>query len=79
MDTRSTANHLRENLINLGSYMSTVNSYIENFNQYVKVNVNVLKPRGDLTDDIMVNLFKAYKVASHDYFLYINKYNEWLV
>ena len=52
---------------------------IENFNQYVKVNVNVLKPRGELTDDIMVNLFKAYKVASHNYFLYINKYNERLV
>ena len=44
--------------------MPTVNSDIENFNQYVKVNVDGLKARGDQTDDLMINLFKAYQVAS---------------
>ena len=69
MDTRSTANHLRENLINLGSYMSTVNSYIENFNQYVKVNVDGIKARGERIDDLINNLFKAYQVASYGEFV----------
>ena len=44
--------------------MSTVNSNIENFNQYLKFNTDKLKARGDLTDDLMINLFKAYQVAS---------------
>ena len=64
IDTRATATHLRENLTNLDSYMSTVSSNIEKFNQYVKVNVEGLKARGERTDDLMINLFKAYLVAS---------------
>ena len=40
IETRATATHLRENLTNLDTYNSTVNSDIENFNQYVKVNVD---------------------------------------
>ena len=36
--------------------MSTISSKIENFNQYVKVNVDGLKARGERTDDLMVNL-----------------------
>ena len=44
--------------------MSTVNSDIENFNQYVKVNVDGLKSRGERTDYLMINLFKAYQLAS---------------
>ena len=43
IDTRATATHLRENIINLDTYMSTVNSNIEKFNQYVNVNVDGLK------------------------------------
>ena len=44
--------------------MSTVNSNIENFNQYVKVNVDGLKARGERTYDLMIEIFKAYQVAS---------------
>ena len=43
IDTRATATHLRENITNLDTYMSTVNSNIEKFNQYVNVNVDGLK------------------------------------
>ena len=43
--------------------MSTVNLYIENFNQYVKLNVDGLKARGERTDDLMINLLRAYHVA----------------
>ena len=44
--------------------MSTVNLDIENFNQYVKVNVGWLKARGERTDNFIINLFKAYQTAS---------------
>ena len=43
--------------------MSIVNSNIENFNQYVKVNVDGLKSRGGCIDGLMIKLFKAYQVA----------------
>ena len=43
--------------------MSTVSSDIENFNQYVKVNVDGLKSGDERTYDLMINLFKAYQVA----------------
>ena len=43
--------------------MSTVILDIEKFNQYVKVNVDGLKARGDFTYDLVINLFKAYQVA----------------
>ena len=46
IDTRATDNHLRENLTKLDTYMSTVKSDIENFNQCVKVNVDGYKARG---------------------------------
>lgn len=60
VDTRATASHLRENLTNLDSYISTVDSNIQLFNQYVKVNKEGLKARGESTDDLMINLFKGY-------------------
>ena len=49
VNTRSTANHLRYNLINLDTYMYTVNFNIENFNQCANVNVDGLKARGERT------------------------------
>ena len=57
--------------------MSTVNSDIENFNHYVKVNVERLKASGEQTNDIMIILFKAYQVASDGEFLvYVNTKRE---
>ena len=43
--------------------MPTVKSDIENFNQYMKVNMERFKSRGGRTDDLIINLFKAYQVA----------------
>ena len=73
IDTRATANHLRENITNLDTYMSTVNSGIEKFNLYVKVKVDGLESRGEHTDNLMTNLFKAYQLSSDGEFVrYIN-------
>ena len=63
VDTRSTASHLRKNLTDLDSYMATINSNIEEFNNYVKINQQGLKARGERTDDLMINLFKGYAAA----------------
>lgn len=69
VDTRATSTHLRENLTNLDSYITTVDSNIETFNQYVKVNRDGLLARGERTDDLMINLFKAYLTASDKAFV----------
>ena len=61
INTRALATYLRENIINMDTYMSTVNLDIKNFNQYVKVNVDGLIARGERTDDLMINLFKTYQ------------------
>ena len=59
IDTRATDSCLREKLANLETYITTVNSNIDTFNQHVKVNVEGLNTRGYITDDIMTKLFKA--------------------
>jgi hypothetical protein len=59
-DTRARASQLRENVTNLDSYMSTVDSNIEFFNQHVKVNWDGLTARGESSDDLTINLCKAY-------------------
>ena len=72
VDTRATASHLRENLTNLDTYITTIDSNIQLFNQYVKVNREGLRARGESTDDLMINLFKGYmNAADRDFVEYI--------
>ena len=72
IDNRATASHLRTNLINLDSYMSTVNSNIRLFNQYVKINLEGLKALRENHDDLMVNLFRGFMQAmDQDFVKYI--------
>ena len=46
-----------------------LNSNFKIFNKYVKVNVDGMKTRGESTDYLMINLFKAYQVVSDTEFL----------
>ena len=64
IDTWATSSLMRGNLSNLDSYMLTVKSDIEEFNQYVKLNYQGLQARSERCDDIMIHLFKAYLIAS---------------
>jgi hypothetical protein len=76
-DTRATASQLQENLTNLDSYMSTVDSNIELFNQHVKVNRDGLTARGESSDDLTINLFKAYLcVTDRDFVRYTRNKND---
>mmetsp|Transcript_26511 Transcript_26511/g.47908 ORF Transcript_26511/g.47908 Transcript_26511/m.47908 type:complete len:172 (+) Transcript_26511:524-1039(+) len=56
IDTRATSSLLRENLSSLDTYMATIKSNIEEFNEYVKQNYEGLLARGERCDDIMINL-----------------------
>ena len=61
---RAKAYHLRQNLANLETYIATVKSKIQTFNQNVKVNMEGIKARGERTDNLITNLFKAYQMES---------------
>ena len=42
----------------MGAYITTVNSNIETFNQYIKVIVEGLKAMSEMNDNLMTNLSK---------------------
>ena len=74
IDTRATLSHIRENLSNLDTYMTTVSSNIVTFNEYVKEQRLNLAARGGITHDLMTNLWKAFSVASdHEFVQYIKR------
>jgi len=74
VDTRATASFFRENLSSLDTHMATVNSDIEKFNEYVKVNAEGLKARGERCDDLMINLFKGYlSVSDREFVRYMQQ------
>ena len=60
IDTRATVTNIRTNLSNLDSQISALNFDIEKFNLYVKEQRKQLQSRVERSDDILVNLFKAY-------------------
>ena len=64
IDTRATVSHIRTNLTNLDDYLQSIGFNIQKFNHYVKGQHSALSTRGKQTQDLLVNLFKAYKKAS---------------
>ena len=54
----------RDNLSSLDAYMSSVNSNVKKFNEYVRLNYEGLKSHGERCDNIMENLFQFYCAAS---------------
>ena len=64
IDTRATSAAFRSDLSNLGSFMSSCNSNIETFNTHVNHAVGSLQARGERVDDLLINLFKGYKIAT---------------
>jgi hypothetical protein len=63
IDTNATINTIRTRLLNLPRAMEEFNSDIEKFNHYVEQQVIALAARGETTQDLLVNLFQAYRVA----------------
>ena len=69
IDSRATVSHIRENLANLDSYMTKVQSNISLFNSYVKEQITNLAARGEQTQDLLTSLWRAYFVVSDKTFV----------
>ena len=69
INMRATTSLLCENLSSLDTYMAMVNSNIEEFNKYIKMNYKGLTSHGKSCDDLMINLFKGYQSASNNEFV----------
>ena len=77
IDTRATTTYIRLNMSNLDSYISVIDHDIEKFNLYVKEQRRQLKNRGEESQDLLINVFKAYLSVNDKYFVdYINRKKE---
>ena len=64
IDSNATANSIRNQLSELHVYIQEVGCDIIKFNQHVKLLVERLSQRGQTSNDLLVNLFKAYKAVA---------------
>jgi hypothetical protein len=68
LDTNATTNQICTKLSTLDMYITTVNSDIGKFNQYVKLLVQSLTVRNQSTSNLLINLFKGYLAVSDEVF-----------
>ena len=74
VDTRATISSVRTKLSSLDKSMRDFDSDIEKFNEYVIELENKLQARGQVTQDLLVNLFKGYKICRDlEFVKYIKK------
>ena len=69
IDTNATSSHICGQLAALDEYIPTIAHDITKFNAYVKGCISALSARGETTNDLMVNLFTAYKAVPDRRFL----------
>ena len=69
MDLRATVSFIRTSLTKLDNKMIELDSNVKTFNFYEKTQVKSLAARGDTSSDLLINLFKGYKVANDSEFL----------
>ena len=69
VDTRATITVIRARLSSLDTKISDLQDNIPELNQFVKTQQAGLTARGERTDDLLVNLFKAYKACGDEEFL----------
>jgi hypothetical protein len=64
VDSHAMASHIRDNLGSLDAYiLTTDNSNISDFNEYIHNQMAALSAQGETTHDLLNNLFKAYARA----------------
>jgi hypothetical protein len=74
IDTNATVRHVREKISSLDIFISSISHDIEKFNAHVINIVNGLKARGHTSQDVLANLFKAYKtVPDKEFIRYIKE------
>lgn len=73
IDTNATTRIIREELNKLDTYMVSIDSDIIKFNEHVQDLITQLHARGETTQDLLANLFRAYKVVpDKEFATYIN-------
>jgi hypothetical protein len=69
-DTQATTAHVRNNLINLDSYMAQLpGSDVKAFHTYLRHQYQTLTARGETTHDLVHHLFKGYDSTKCDEFV----------
>ena len=77
IDTNATVSHIRTQLSSLDTYLPTIGYDIGKLNDYVTSLHDALLARGEVSNDLLVNLFKGYKASSDRRFVaYIEKKEE---
>jgi hypothetical protein len=72
IDTNATTSTIRDQLIDLHAYLAQVNFDVSKMNQHAQQLLEALRARGETTQDLLNNLFKAYKtVQDEDFINYI--------
>ena len=75
-DSRATVATIRNSLSNLPAFITSVDGDVEKFNQHVRGLRESLLQRGQDSTDLLVNLFKSYKmVPNQDFRDYIRMQN----
>ena len=69
VDSRATVTFIRTSLTELDSKMIQLDSNITAFNFFVTTQLKSLSARGETTNDLLINLFKGYKVADDAEFM----------
>ena len=69
VDSRATVTFLRTSLTELDAKMIRLDSNITAFNFFVTTQLKSLSVRGETTNDLLINLFKGYKVADDAEFM----------
>ena len=68
VDTRATISVIRTRLSSLDTKIMELDDDIKEFNRFVKSNLGDLAARGETTTDLLVNLFKAYRLCKDEEF-----------
>jgi hypothetical protein len=63
IDTRSTAAHIRQSLSMLPTKIASLDYDVTKFNHYVKLQRGALLARGEVSTDLLVNIFTAFFVV----------------
>ena len=68
-DTQATVGYIREALTNLPSVTLKLNSDVHEINKWINNQVESLTSRGETSNDLMTNIFKAYAVVQDKEFV----------
>jgi len=69
LDSNATSSMIRTKLSNLDEYFSETNNDIIEFKNHVRILIDSLTARGETTQDLLTNLFRAYAACSDSTFV----------